>query len=144
MRLSHIMTGAIQTVAPGASLAEAAKKMASADIGSLPVCADGSTKSGKRVVGIITDRDITVRAVARGLDPNQTCVREVMTREVLSCPADSEVEAACDLMEEKQVRRLVVTDGEDAPIGIVSLGDIALCLRENRSGEVLKRVSEPD
>jgi CBS domain-containing protein len=139
MRLSHIMTGAIQTVAPGASLAEAARKMASGDIGSLPVCSD------KRVVvGIITDRDITVRAVARGLDPNQTKVQEVMTREVLSCPADSEVEAACDLMEEKQVRRLVVTDAQDRPIGIVSLGDIALCLRENQSGEVLKKVSEPD
>jgi CBS domain-containing protein len=139
MRLSNIMTGAIQTIAPGASLAEAAKKMASGDIGSLPVCSD------KRiVVGIITDRDITVRAVARGLDPVRTQVQEVMTREVLSCPADSEVEAACDLMEEKQVRRLVVTDAQDRPIGIVSLGDIALCLRENQSGEVLKKVSEPD
>ena len=139
MRLSHIMTGAIQTIAPGASLAEAAKKMASGDIGSLPVCSDK-----RLVVGIITDRDITVRAVARGLDPNQTKVQDVMTREVLSCPADSEVEAACDLMEEKQVRRLVVTDEQDRPIGIVSLGDIALCLRENQSGEVLKKVSAPD
>ena len=139
MRLSHIMTGAIQTIAPGASLAEAAKKMASGDIGSLPVCSDK-----RKVVGIITDRDIAVRAVARGLDPNQTCVRDVMTREVLSCPADSEIEAACELMEQKQVRRLVVTDGEDAPIGIVSLGDIALCLRESQAGEILKKVSESD
>ncbi len=139
MLLSHIMTGSIQTVAPGATLAEAAKKMASGDIGSLPVCSDK-----RKVVGIITDRDITVRAVARGLDPNATKVQDVMTREVLSCPADSEVEAACDLMEQKQVRRLVVTDAQDAPIGIVSLGDIALCLRESQSGEVLKKVSEPD
>jgi CBS domain-containing protein len=139
MRLSNIMTGSIQTVAPGASLAEAAKKMASGDIGSLPVCGDG-----RRVLGIITDRDITVRAVARGLDPNHTCVQEVMTKDVLSCSVDSEVEDACQLMERRQVRRLVVTDGKDAPIGIVSLGDIALCLREQQSGEVLKKVSEPD
>ncbi|MGE5640348.1 MAG: CBS domain-containing protein [Clostridia bacterium] len=139
MRLSNIMTGSIQTVAPGASLAEAAKKMASADIGSLPVC------SGERkVIGIITDRDIAVRAVARGLDPNATRVQDVMTREVLSCPADSDVEAACELMEEKQVRRLVVTDGQDAPIGIVSLGDIALSLREAKAGGLLRKVSEPD
>jgi len=139
MQLSHIMTGAIQTVSPGASLAEAARKMASADVGSLPVC------TGKRkVVGIITDRDITVRAVARGLDPNQTPVEEVMTREVLSCRSDSDIEAACELMQERQVRRLLVTDGEDAPIGIVSLGDIALSLRESQSGEVLKKVSEQD
>jgi CBS domain-containing protein len=139
MKLSSIMTGGIETIPPQATLAEAAKKMASQDIGSLPVCSDRRT-----VIGIITDRDITVRAVARGLDPNRTCVRDVMTREVLSCPADSDVEAACELMEQKQVRRLVVTDGENAPIGIVSLGDIALCLRENQSGELLKKVSEPD
>jgi CBS domain-containing protein len=139
MRLSNIMTGAIQTVAPGASLAEAARKMASQDIGSLPVC------SGERkVVGIITDRDITVRAVARGLDPNQTPVQDVMTREVLACRADSGVEAACELMESRQVRRIVVIDEQDAPIGIVSLGDLALSLRESQSGEVLKKVSEPD
>ena len=139
MRLSHIMTGAIQTVAPGASLAEAAKKMASGDIGSLPVCS-----GARKVVGIITDRDIAVRAVARGLDPNETRVQDVMTREVLSCPADSDVEAACVLMEEKQVRRLVVTDADETPIGIVSLGDIALCLRESQSGGLLKKMSEPD
>ena len=139
MRLSNIMTGGIHWITPGASLAEAAKKMASQDIGSLPVC------SGERkVVGIITDRDITVRAVARGLDPLQTRVQDVMTREVLSCRADSEVEDACELMESRQVRRLVVTDEQDAPIGIVSLGDLALTLRESESGEVLKKVSEPD
>jgi CBS domain-containing protein len=125
MRLSNLMTGAIQTIAPGASLAEAAKKMASADIGSLPVCSDK-----RNVVGIITDRDITVRAVARGLDPNLTMVQDVMTREVLSCRSDSDAEAACGLMQAKQVRRVVVTDGDDAPIGVVSLGDIALSLRE--------------
>ena len=138
MRLSSIMTGSIETIAPGASLAEAAKKMASQDIGSLPVCADE-----RKVVGIITDRDITVRAVARGLDPNQTKVQEVMTRDVLACPADSEIEAACEMMEKRQVRRLLVTGDDETPVGIVSLGDIALCLREVQSGEVLKKVSEP-
>jgi len=123
MRLSSIMTGSVQSVAPGATLAEAARKMASQDIGSLPVC------SGRSAVGIITDRDITVRAVARGLDPNRTSVQDVMTREVLSCRADSDVEEACRLMERNHVRRIVVTDGNDAPIGVVSLGDIALRLR---------------
>lgn len=139
MQLSHVMTGSIQTVAPGATLAEAAKKMASADVGSLPVC-----EEPRRVVGIITDRDITVRAVARGLDPSRTAVRDVMTREVLSCPADSDVEAACQLMEERQVRRLVVTGEDQAPIGIVSLGDLALTLKENKAIGVLKKVSSPE
>jgi CBS domain-containing protein len=139
MKLSSIMTGGIETVPPQATLAEAAKKMASQDIGSLPVCAER-----RRVVGIITDRDITVRAVARGMDPNSTRVEEVMTRDVLSCSSEAEVSEACELMEKRQVRRLLVTDGNDTPIGIVSLGDIALCLRESQSGEVLKKVSEPD
>jgi CBS domain-containing protein len=139
MKLSTIMTGGIETILPPASLAEAAKKMASQDIGSLPVCAEP-----RRVVGIITDRDITVRAVARGMDPNQTRVEEVMTRDVLCCSSEAEVEDACQLMEKRQVRRLLVTGQDDTPVGIVSLGDIALCLRESQSGEVLKKVSEPD
>jgi CBS domain-containing protein len=139
MRLGNLMTGAIQTVAPGASLAEAAKKMASQDIGSLPVCSDK-----RKLLGIITDRDITVRAVARGLDPTQTKVQDVMTKDVLSCRADSAVEEACRLMERQQVRRVVVIDGEDAPIGILSLGDLALSLRGGQAGEVLRSVSEPD
>jgi len=138
MKLSSIMTGGIETIPPQATLAEAAKKMASQDIGSLPVCSDR-----RRVVGIITDRDITVRAVARGMDPNRTRVEEVMTRDVLSCSSDAEVEDACQLMEERQVRRLLVTDGNNMPVGIVSLGDIALCLRESQSAEVLKKISEP-
>lgn len=139
MKLSSIMTGGIETIRPQATLAEAAKKMASQDIGSLPVCAER-----RQVVGIITDRDITVRAVARGMDPNQTRVEEVMTRDVLSCSSEAEVEHACELMEKRQVRRLLVTGQDDAPVGIVSLGDIALCLRESQSGGVLKTVSEPD
>lgn len=143
MKLSSIMTGGIETVPPQATLTEAARKMASQDIGSLPVCAmqAGSRRS---VVGIITDRDITVRAVARGMDPNVARVEDVMTRDVLSCSSDAEVEEACELMERRQVRRLLVTDANQAPVGIVSLGDIALCLRESQSGEVLKKVSEPD
>ena len=139
MKLSSIMTGGIETIAPHATLAEAAKKMASQDIGSLPVCAER-----RQVIGIITDRDITVRAVARGMDPNSTRVEEVMTRDVLSCSSDADVEQACELMEKRQVRRLLVTGQDDTPVGIVSLGDIALCLRESQSGEVLKKVSEPD
>ena len=138
MKLSSIMTGGIETVPPQATLAEAAKKMASQDIGSLPVCSD------RKVMGIITDRDITVRAVARGMDPNRTRVEEVMTRDVLCCPSDAEVEAACELMERRQVRRLLVTGDDETPVGIVSLGDIALCLRESQSGELLRKVSEPD
>jgi CBS domain-containing protein len=137
MQLKDIMTPSVETIAPSASLMDAAGKMFTEDVGSLPVTEQG------RVVGILTDRDITIRAVAKGLDPETTTVEEVMTTEVLSCHADSDVEDACDLMEERQVRRLLVMDENDAPVGIVSLGDLALCLREDQSGEVLREVSQP-
>src|ERR1051325_743059 len=111
MKLSSIMTGGIETIPPQATLAEAAKKMASQDIGSLPVCAER-----RQGAGIITDRDITLPAVARGMDPNQTRVEEVMTKDVLSCSSDAEVEAACQLMEKRQVRRLLITREADTPV----------------------------
>ena len=136
-KISEVMTTDVQTVSGDQTAREAAGFMLRAEAGSIPVC------EGDKVIGIITDRDITVRAVARGLDPNQTKVHEVMTRDVLACPADSEIEAACELMEKRQVRRLLVTGDDETPVGIVSLGDIALCLREVQSGEVLKKVSEP-
>ncbi|HVK53989.1 MAG TPA: CBS domain-containing protein [Burkholderiales bacterium] len=138
MQLKEIMTKPVETVAPTASLVDAARKMLVQDIGALPVYDE------QRVVGIITDRDIAIRAIANGLDPADTKVQEIMTNEVFSCDADSDVEDACQLMEEKQIRRLIVTDDQQGPIGIVSLGDMALQLREEQSGEVLKEVSQPE
>jgi CBS domain-containing protein len=137
-KISEVITRNVVVVRPDENLQRAAQLMSQLNVGSLPVY------DGKSLVGIITDRDITVRAVARGMDPNQTRVEEVMTRDVLSCSAEAEVEHACELMEKRQVRRLLVTGQDDTPVGIVSLGDIALCLRESQSGEVLKKVSEPD
>jgi CBS domain-containing protein len=137
MQLKEIMTSPVETIALDTSLAEAARKMLALKIGLLPV------SKGQKIVGMVSDRDITIRAVAKGLDPERTEVHEVMTTEVFSCPAGSDVMDACNLMEEKQVRRLVVMDAADAPIGIVSLGDIALHLRREQSGEVLKKVSQP-
>ena len=136
MHLKEIMTSPVETVAPDASLAEAARKMLALQIGLLPVSKD------KKIVGIVSDRDITIRAVAKGLDPERTKVQEVMTRDVFSCQAGGDVMEACSLMEEKQVRRLLVMDAADTPIGIVSLGDIALHLRREQSGDVLKKVSQ--
>jgi CBS domain-containing protein len=137
MHLKEIMTSPVETIAPTTSLAEAARKMLALEIGLLPVSRD------KKIVGIVSDRDITIRAVAKGLDPERTEVQEVMTTEVFSCPTDSDVSDACKLMEDKQVRRLLVMDAAKAPIGIVSLADIAIHLRREQSGEVLKKVSQP-
>lgn len=138
MQLKAIMTSPVASVAPETSLAEAAKKMLSHDIGVLPVT------NGKAIVGIVSDRDIAIRGVAKGMDPERTAVRDIMTKNVYTCQADVDVNKACDLMEDKQVRRLVVVDGSGAPVGVVSLGDIARHLRLEQSGDVLKKVSQPD
>lgn len=137
MQLKELMTRGVETIAPDASLSEAAKKMQAQDIGALPV------GRNQDLVGMITDRDIAVRAVARGLDPNSTKVEDVMTRDVYTCSAGSDVADAMKLMEEMQVRRIVVSDTNDRPVGIVSLGDLALHIHQETSGEVLKEVSKP-
>ncbi len=136
MNLKEIMTSPVETISPDSSLAEAARKMLALGVGLLPV------SNGQVLVGILSDRDITIRAVAKGMDPERTEVQAAMTKNVFSCPIGSDVMDACKLMETKQVRRLLVMDAANTPIGIVSLGDIALHLRREQSGEVLKKVSQ--
>ena len=120
MQLKEIMTRTVETVGSDASLAEAARKMQDKEIGFLPVV------NGGQVVGVITDRDITVRAVARGLDPEQTTVEETMTHRIVALPENSEVEDASELMEQRRVRRLVITSETDALAGVVSLDSLAV------------------
>src|SRR6478672_7066159 len=138
MVIQDIMTRHVTEVPPGASLREAAEKMRSLDVGILPVC------DGRQLVGILTDRDIAMRAVAEGRDPQRTKVSDAMTPEVLFCYADEDVVEAAKLMEQRQVRRLLVLDRNHHAVGIVSLGDLAVRSHDDRrSGEVLERVSEP-
>jgi len=122
MEIRDIMMRSVETVEPDESLCEAARKMASQNIGLLPVWQDGA------LVGVVTDRDIVVRGVARGFDPEQTIVEEVMTSMVVSLPESSDLEDASDLMESKHVHRLVVIDDKAMPVGIVSLDKVALHL----------------
>jgi CBS domain-containing protein len=139
MRLKDVMTRHVQDIAPEATLREAAEKMRSLDVGALPVCDAG------QLVGVITDRDIAVRAVADGRDPNRTSVRDAMTGQVCYCYDDEDVRRAVELMEARQIRRLPVYDRAQRLCGIVSLGDIATRGRDEcLSGEVLERVSEPN
>ena len=85
MHLKEIMTSPVATVTPVTSLADAAKKMLALDIGLLPV------SNGREIVGIVSDRDITIRGVAKGMDPERTDVQEVMSKEVFTCPVESDV-----------------------------------------------------
>ncbi len=118
MKIIEIMTTVGRTVAPGASVAEAARLMSEAGVGLVPVVLDGS------VLGVLTDRDIVVRGAAEGLDLAETKVRDLLTPGVVSCFADDEVEAAVELMVEHRIHRLVVLTREHRLAGLVSLSDI--------------------
>ena len=122
MQIREIMTRNVETASPLMSLQEAARTMEKRDIGFLPVVSEGS------LVGVITDRDITVRAVSRGLDSKQSLVEKVMTHDAIVLPENSDLEDAADLMEEHDIRRLVVTDENEQPVGVVSKDRIALYL----------------
>jgi CBS domain-containing protein len=135
MAIRDLMTRGVQVVKPNDSLLAAAKKMADLDIGFLPVC------EGERLVGALTDRDITVRATARGLDPQKTTVGEVMSTDVTYCTEEEDIDHTARLMKDKQLRRVLVVDAKKKLVGVVSLGDLAR-QQEGQSADVLEHVSE--
>jgi len=138
MLVNEIMTHNVEVISPGDSLEYAARRMDELDVGPLPVC------EGQRVVGMLTDRDITVRATAAGCDPKTTLVSDVMSQEVVRCYEDEDVQEAARLMKEKQVRRLLVMNRGEDLVGIVSLGDLATeAGDQGQTGDVLRKVSEP-
>jgi CBS domain-containing protein len=137
MFISELMSQCVETIAPEATLQEAAMRMRTCGIGVLPVVEHGEP------VGMITDRDITVRATALGQDPKKTHVREVMTATVVTCPSDAPIAEAERLMEEKAVRRLVVLDPQQQVAGLISLDDLATLPSEaRRVGEILEHLHE--
>lgn len=139
MKLSEIMTRDVATIQPDDSLQAAAKIMRDLDIGFLPVC-DGET-----LIGVLSDRDITIRALAEGMDVNIMLGRDLMTAPAIYCFEDQEVSEAAQIMAENQIRRLVVLGRENKHVvGVVSLGDLARHETTDRSGQVLQKVSQPD
>jgi CBS domain-containing protein len=138
MQVFEAMTPNVVSAMPETTLMDAALIMKNLDVGPLPVVDEG------RLVGVITDRDITVRATAEGRDPNTTRVGEVMSPEVVTCAEGDDVRAAARLMQDAQLRRLLVVDGAGNLTGIVSLGDLVLQTGDDRlAGETLEKVSEP-
>jgi len=132
------MTPTVEVIHPDSTLQEAAAKMKARDIGPLPVC------DNRQLVGMLTDRDITVRATAEGENPTAIRVRDIMTPEVMYCFEDQLVGEAARLMQENQVRRLVVLNRDQRLVGIVSLGDLAVeAGDEQLTGQTLEQVSEP-
>lgn len=136
MLIREIMTDHVEFVGPDESLQEAALKMRDFGVGPLPVC------ENEAVVGMLTDRDITIRAVAEGCDPESTKVRDVMSGELVCCFDDQDVDVAARLMKAQQIRRIVVMNRDKRLVGIVSLGDLAVdAPSPQRAGEILQGVS---
>ncbi len=134
--VSEIMSPAVQVVAPEDTLQRAAQLMQELDVGALPVC------SGKLLLGMVTDRDITVRGTAAGLTPTQACVSDVMSPNAQWCTEDQDTQEVMRLMGEAQVRRMPVINIDKELVGIVSLGDLAL-RQSGHIDEAVRQISEP-
>jgi len=135
MLISEIMTEHVEFVTPDETLRQAALKMRDSGVGPLPVC------ENQGVIGMVTDRDITIRAVAEGLNPETTKVRDVMSGELICCYDDQDVDVAAHLMQSQQIRRVLVLNRDRRLVGIVSLADLALLAHTpERAGEVFQDV----
>jgi len=137
MKIQDIMTHHAECVSPDMSLTSAAAAMRKSKIGFLPIC------ENDRLVGSVTDRDIVIRAIADGYDPEGTPVRAIMTPNIVYIYEDQSVEEAVSLMEIKQIRRLAVLNREKRLVGIVSLGDVATMAGTKLTGETLREICEP-
>ena len=136
MRVSEVMTRDVETVTSDMDVMMAARKMRVRDIGFLPVVENSA------VVGVITDRDITLRGLGEGRIPQLTTVREIMTPAVVWCFEDDVLTEAADIMDEKQVRRLLVLNGANDLVGLLSLDDLALYMSSDRLlGSVLRNLT---
>lgn len=137
MRISDIMSRDVKVADPTTTLRDAAEEMARIDTGALPVC------DGRQLLGMVTDRDIVVRGLAKGLGPDSS-VTQVMTQGVEYCFEDDDLTEVADKMATSQIRRVPVVDADKNLVGIVSLGDLAREARPAQSGDVLEEVSQPN
>lgn len=137
IRVAQVMTRGVRTMSPSDSLMFAAKAMEDLDVGAIPVC------EGDRVVGMVTDRDITIRGVAHGCPIDTTPLRDVMSSQVRCVYEDQSVDEVSRQMQDAQIRRLPVLDRRDQLVGILSLGDLATKADAGTAGEALSEISEP-
>ena len=117
--LADIMSKDVHVIAPSTTVQEAAQQMKQQDVGALPIC------DGQKLVGMVTDRDITIRAVAKASDPRATKVTDIMSGDVVWCYDDASVEEVARTMEAKQLRRMPIIDHDKRLVGIVALADVA-------------------
>jgi CBS domain-containing protein len=138
MKIKEIMTHDVEIIHPNDTLQTAARKMRDRDIGFLPVY------DGDELVGVLSDRDIIIRAIAEGMDPKAKVGRALVTAPAIYCFEEQSVDDATDLMHDNQIRRLVILSrGDNQLAGVISLGDLAMNVDDKVSGEVLQSVSVP-
>jgi CBS domain-containing protein len=137
MKLKDIMTTEVEVVAPETSIAEAAQKMRSLDVGALPVL------EGQQLVGVITDRDITIRATADARDPKTTPVRECLSPDPAYGFEDQDLEEAAQLMQDRQIRRLPVLTRDQRLAGIIALADVVAEAGKKDVARTVRQVSRP-
>lgn len=135
MKIRELMHRGIEVMPPETPLAKLAMRMREKDIGAIPV----GTKD--ELQGIVTDRDIAVRAVANGRDLANLTAADIMTKGAICCREDEKVRDVLKMMEQKQIRRIPVVDEHHHPIGMISLGDISQAMPEKLTAEVMKAVS---
>ena len=135
-KVHEVMTDRPRVVTPETTVAEAAQHMKNDDIGSLPIL------DGEQLAGMVTDRDIVIRAVADGKDPRGMPVREVASRELVTVNAGEELSSALQLMASQQVRRLPVVDDDGRLVGILAQADVAVEAKEKDVGEMVEEISK--
>jgi CBS domain-containing protein len=141
MLCHELMTRNPKCCVPKDTAAKAARIMKVEDVGSVPVCSDSDSR---RLVGIVTDRDLCIEIVAEGRDPNSTLVQSCMSREPVTCRADEDLESAVRRMEANQIRRIPVLDREGILVGIIAQADIATRAGSPRkTAEVVEEISQP-
>ena len=137
-KVADIMTREVETIGPTATVLEVAERMKSSNIGSIPVCQDS------RLIGTITDRDITIRVTAEGRDPHTTTVRDVMTQPVVTVHPQQDVIEVEQLMHDHQVRRVPVVEQDNRLVGYVTTATIAKRSGDEKVvGKVLRGISQP-
>lgn len=137
MHVKEVMTRNVMTAGPDATLTDVAELMRDADIGSVLIT------EGHNLLGMITDRDIVVRAIAEHRDLRLAKAREVMTEALFCCTEDTPVEAVLDEMADERVRRVPVLDSANHIVGVVSLGDLSQ-EKVRRAGDTLREISQPE
>ena len=137
-KIAEVMSDRPRAVTPQTSVRDAARLMEEEDVGSLPV-----VDQGARLVGILTDRDIAVRVVGRGSDPEETSVGDVASSDIVALTPEHDLDDALTLMAREQVRRLPIVANENELVGMLAQADVAIKAKAKQVGETLEQISQP-